>query len=203
MLVFLPLFAFLVHFYILIYMDLIQVGQCTFLTFTFLIYFYVYYVVVYALLTPILYVIFAVLTIYNVQKAKRRVALAIERCGPVTLPPQRRQTLNAQLLRMLLVQVCSFVILTMPLAAWNIYGGITYYWPKSSTTRSLQALLLVGFRYLTFINIGSTCVIYAVTGRLFYQELLALFRCQWLKNAWRSKQHFRLFTVSPRISPVS
>ena len=202
-LILLSLFALLVHIHFLIYMDWIQAGLCTFTTFTYLIFFYIYYVVGYALLTPILYVIFAVLTIYNVKKAKRRVAQAMERCGSVTSPPQRRQTLNAQLLRMLLVQVCSFVILTMPLAAWNIYNGITYYWPKTALSRSLQALLLVGFRYMTFINIGSTCAIYALTGRLFRQELLTLFRWQLLKNALRSEQHFRLFTVTPRISPVS
>ncbi len=105
LLILLPLFTFLAHIYILIYVDWIQIGQCTFLTFNFLLFFYIYYVVVYAFMTPILYVIFAVLTIYNVQKTKRRVALAIRRCGSVIPLPKRQQTLNAQLLRMLLVQV--------------------------------------------------------------------------------------------------
>jgi len=91
----------------------------------------------------------------------------------------------------------------MPLAAWNVYGGITYYRTKSNTTLSLESLLSVNFRFLTFINIGSTCVIYALTARLFRQQLWALFRCQWLKNAFKREQHLRVFAISRRIAPIS
>ena len=105
LLVLLPLFTLFVHIHILIFMDWSQIGQCTFLTFNFLLFFYIYYVVVYAFMTPILYMIFAILTIRNVRKTKRTIALAMQRHGSTIPLPKRRQTLNAQLLRMLLVQV--------------------------------------------------------------------------------------------------
>jgi hypothetical protein len=103
--IFLPILSLLVHIHIVIYADWIQVGRCTFLSFNYLLFFYIYYMVVYAFMTPILYIIFAVQTIYNVRKTKKIVALAIKRIGTVTQPSKRQQTLNAQLLRMLLVQV--------------------------------------------------------------------------------------------------
>jgi hypothetical protein len=100
--VFLPIFSLIVHVHFLIFVDWVQVGVCTFTVFNYLLYFYIYYMVIYAFMTPILYVIFAVRTIYNVQKTKRVVALVIRKHGTII---QRQQTLNAQLLRMLLVQV--------------------------------------------------------------------------------------------------
>jgi len=107
LLILLPLLSFVVHMHILIYIDWIKVNQCSFIVFNYLLFFYVYYVVVYAFMTPILYIIFAVLTIYNVQKTKRTVALVIQRSGSFIQPRQRQQqqTINGQLLRMLLVQV--------------------------------------------------------------------------------------------------
>jgi hypothetical protein len=90
----------------------------------------------------------------------------------------------------------------MPLAALNLYAGISYYWPKSSRTRSLEALISVCFRFLSFINIGSTCVVYALTARLFREELWVLFQCQWLRNAIRQEQQSRLFFVPRRIAPA-
>ncbi len=90
----------------------------------------------------------------------------------------------------------------MPLAAWNVYAGITSYWPKSNTTRSLESLLSVLFRFLTFFNIGSTCIVYTLTSRLFRQELWKLIQCQWLKNIFRHEEYFHLFSVSRRIAPI-
>jgi hypothetical protein len=90
----------------------------------------------------------------------------------------------------------------MPLAAWNIYIGISYYWTKSSTTHSLEALISVNFRFLTFVNIGSTCIVYTLTSRLFRTELWTLLQCQWLRKLIRREQSFRLFSVSRRIAPV-
>jgi len=91
----------------------------------------------------------------------------------------------------------------MPLAAWNVYLGISYYWTKSSATHSLEALISVNFGFLTFINIGSTCVVYTLTARLFRKEFWAIFRCQWFKKATRQEQPFRLYSVSRRIVPIS
>jgi hypothetical protein len=105
LIIFLPFFTCIVHIHILIYMDWIEIGRCSFTIFGFILFLYIYYVVVYAFMTPILYVIFAVLTIYNVQKTKKILTLAIRRSGTIIQPQKRQQTLNAQLLRMLLVQV--------------------------------------------------------------------------------------------------
>ncbi len=91
----------------------------------------------------------------------------------------------------------------MPLAAWNVYVGISYYWTKSDTTRSLEALLSVNFRILNFINIGSTCVVYTLTARLFREELWILLQCQWLKRAIRREQQPLVFFVSRRTVPIS
>jgi hypothetical protein len=102
---FLPFFCLIVHIHILFFVDWIQVRQCSFISFNYLLFFYVYYMVVYAFMTPILYIIFAVRTIYNVRKTKKTVALANQRTGTVIQPSKRQRTLNAQLLRMLLVQV--------------------------------------------------------------------------------------------------
>jgi hypothetical protein len=90
----------------------------------------------------------------------------------------------------------------MPLAAWNLFLGISYYSVKSSTTISIEALISVNFRFLNFINIGSTCVVYALTARLFREEFRALFRCQWLRNAIRREQHSPIFLVSRRVAPA-
>ena len=108
LLVFLPLFSLLVHSHLLIYIDWIEMNRCTFLTFNFILFLYIYYVVFYAFMTPILYIIFAILTIINVTKTKKRVVMTVLKYGPVIPLPKRRQTLNAQLLRMLLVQVFLF-----------------------------------------------------------------------------------------------
>ena len=91
----------------------------------------------------------------------------------------------------------------MPLAVWNVYSGISFYQTKSSATRSLESLLSVNFRCLTFINIASTCVIYTVTARLFREELWALFQYPWLKNALRNRIHPQPFLISSRIAPNS
>ena len=198
LLIFLPLFTLLIHIHLLIYIDWIEYGRCTFLTFNFLLFLFIYYVVVYAFMTPILYMIFAILTIVNVQKAKKKVVCTVQKYASTIPLPQRRQTLNAQLLRMLLVQVISFVILTMPLAIWNVYLGISYYQSKSTGTRSLESFLSASFRYLTNINIASTCVIYTVTARVFREELWALFQCHGLKNSIR-----RRFFTAARIAPTS
>lgn len=104
-LVILPFIACIVHIHILIYIDWVQVGRCTFLSFSYILFFYIYYVVVYAFMTPILYFTFVVLTIYNVQKTKKTVTLAIQRNEPIINPQKRQLSLNGQLLRMLLVQV--------------------------------------------------------------------------------------------------
>lgn len=91
----------------------------------------------------------------------------------------------------------------MPLAAWNIYTGITYYDYKVATTRSLETFLSAYFRFLTFINIGSTCVIYAVTSRVFRYELWTLFKCPWYKIITRQQQRpLHIFTISRRIAPA-
>jgi hypothetical protein len=108
LLIFLPIFSCIIHMHILIYVDWIQVGRCSFITFNYVIFFYIYYVVVYAFMTPIFYVIFAVLTIYNVRKTKKTVAMAIQKCLPIIQPQKRQLTLNSQLLRMLLVQVKNY-----------------------------------------------------------------------------------------------
>ncbi|CAF1458039.1 unnamed protein product [Adineta steineri] len=203
LLIFIPLLCFITHIHILIYIDWIQINRCSFITFDFLLFFYIYYVVIYAFMIPILYMIFAVLTIYNVRKTKKSVSLVMKRVGTMIQPQKRQQMLNAQLLRMLLVQVISFVILTMPLAAWNVYAGITAYVPKSVERRSIERLISVDFQLLTYINIGSTCVIYTITARLFREELQALFRCQWFKNAVRRQQQpSYLFSITRRIAPV-
>lgn len=91
----------------------------------------------------------------------------------------------------------------MPLAAWNVYTGVTVYTIKSSARRSTEALISIIFRFLTFINIGSTCVIYTLTARLFRGELWALLQFQWLKKAIRLEHQFHLFSVSRRIAPAS
>ena len=91
----------------------------------------------------------------------------------------------------------------MPLAAWNVYMGISYYWTKSDTARSLDSLLAVNFRLLTFSNIASTCVIYTLTAGLFREELWALFQCHWLKRPFQRRDHFHIFFISQRIAPTS
>lgn len=91
----------------------------------------------------------------------------------------------------------------MPLAVWNVYSGISYYQSKSSATRSLESLISVNFRSLTFIHIASTCVIYTLTARLFREELWALFQCHWLKNFLRQRMHPQPFLISSRIAPHS
>jgi hypothetical protein len=90
----------------------------------------------------------------------------------------------------------------MPLAAWNLYSGITYYQQTPPSLRSLEGLISVIFRLMTFINIGSTCVIYTVTARLFREELWALLHFQWLEKVIRREGHSRIFSVSRRIAPA-
>lgn len=82
----------------------------------------------------------------------------------------------------------------MPLAAWNVYIGVSYYQIKSTTTRSLESLLSVNFRILNFVNIGSTLVVYVLTARVFREELIALFH--------HTEQHFRSYSFSRRVVPT-
>ena len=103
--VMLPICTFRMQLRILLYVDMTYIRPCTFLSFKFIVFFYIYYVVVYAFMTPILYSIFAFLTISNVHQAKKKVILAAQKMGSINPPPQRQQTINGQLLRMLLVQV--------------------------------------------------------------------------------------------------
>ena len=90
----------------------------------------------------------------------------------------------------------------MPLAAWNIYTGISVYWQKSPSTRSLEALISINFRLMTCINIGSTCVVYSLTSRLFREELLALFQWQWFKKVIGREEQTRIFSIPRRIAPA-
>ncbi|CAF1124044.1 unnamed protein product [Rotaria sp. Silwood1] len=200
--IFLPCISFILHIHILIYIDWIKVGLCSFIAFNYLLFFYAYYVAIYAFMIPILYIVFSVLTINNVRRTKKTMILVIKRNGTNIRPKKRLQTLDAQLLRMLLVQVISFFILTMPLAVWNVYLGISYYRPKSAATTSLEGFLSVNFRLLTFINLSSTCIVYVVTSRLFRAELWALFRCQWFKKTNKNERQFRVFFISQRIAPA-
>ncbi|CAF0871571.1 unnamed protein product [Adineta ricciae] len=197
-----PLLCFLMHIHILFYMDWIQTNQCSYTTYNFLLFFYVYYVVVYAFMTPILYIAFAVLTIYNVRKTKKIVAIVVQRNGTMFQPQRQQLTLNAQLLRMLLVQVISFVILTMPLAAWNVYIGITASNEKTTTRKDLENLLSVCFRLLTFVNIGSTCLVYTITARVFRDELRAIFQYLWFRTGVQRPSYYSIFSVSRRVVPT-
>jgi hypothetical protein len=90
----------------------------------------------------------------------------------------------------------------MPLAAWNVYVGGSYYQKKSTTRKSLENLLSACFGLLTYINIGSTCVVYTVTSRVFREELRALFQFKWLKKFIRQQQQSVIFYISRRIGPA-
>ncbi|CAF1623596.1 unnamed protein product [Rotaria sp. Silwood1] len=126
---------------------------------------------------------------------------AASRNGIRIQPHIPHQSLNAQLLRMLLVQVVSFVALTMPFSAWGVYTGVSLNWSKSQWRRDLEALLSVCFTFLVYVNNGLSCIVYALTARLFRQELRALFYCRWRKFL-RHQQHGNIFLLSQRIAPV-
>ncbi len=84
----------------------------------------------------------------------------------------------------------------MPLAAWNIYLGISYYWAKSSATRSLEALISVNFRFLTFINIGSTCAVYTRGSPVHVHELSSNERKNWSKVLFERTELFEQFFLN-------
>ncbi|CAF3335480.1 unnamed protein product [Rotaria socialis] len=201
-LILLPCFSLISHIHIFVYIDWIQISLCSFTSFNYILFFYFYYVIFYALMTPLLYIIVAGLTILNVRRIKKAVAVVVKRNRGFIKTHQRQKTLNAQLLRMLIVQVLSFVILTMPLAAWNIYIGFTYYRPKSAATRSLEALISVNFGFLNFINSGSACVVYATTSHVFREELMALLRCRWFRKTIVREHQHHIFFIAPRIAPL-
>ncbi|CAF1294411.1 unnamed protein product [Rotaria sordida] len=157
--------------------------------------------VVYAFMTPIFYVIFALLTISNVKKTKRLLVNTAKRNGVCVRSHIQHQTLNTQLLRMLLVQVLSYIVLFMPFAVWSVYTGVSSTWIKSQWQRSLEALLSVCFRFLAYANNGSSCVVYALTARLFRQELRALLSCKWTRFS-KNQPYGKIFSIGQRVGPA-
>ncbi|CAF1008793.1 unnamed protein product [Adineta steineri] len=86
------------------------------------------------------------------------------------------QKRDSQLITMLLIQVAVFVISTLPISIYKIYGIATIYSTKSTLRKSWENTIFNICVISLFINNSVTFYVYTLTGRVFRKELMKLFR---------------------------
>ncbi|CAF1379722.1 unnamed protein product [Adineta ricciae] len=123
-------------------------------------------VILYYILSPLIMIIFGLLTIHNIQSQLRRVTLMNQ--GGFA----HRRTEN-QLVRMLVVQVAAYVFFSIPAAVTYI---LTTFVPSLNTT------FINNIRTITIVWQQGTYVfatfLYILSGSVYRKELKKLFKCR-------------------------
>ncbi|CAF1652385.1 unnamed protein product, partial [Didymodactylos carnosus] len=120
--------CFLIHIHFLIYIYYTSTNQCAVLTQTYIIFLYCYLVIFYSLLTPLIYLLFGILTVLNVKKSSRRIIQTVN-----------QRTINTQLIKILLIQILSYTCLTLPYSLMNLYLLLLSYY-KVERSQERQAI---------------------------------------------------------------
>jgi hypothetical protein len=115
--------------------------------------------VIFAGIAPFLMILFGLLTIYNTQQI---------RVVPIA---QNRRT-EAQLARMLLLQVGSHVLLTLPLCILYLMSVIPSSFQATSSFYFAITILMLPFH----LSYTTGCVLYILSARVYRLEFIRLFR---------------------------
>jgi hypothetical protein len=144
------------------------------------IFFTVYNIILTGLIIPILMFTFGILTIQNIRRLQNRVSPCIQTINvSMNQLNNRRNLVNKknndyQLLFMVLVQQCVYVITTLPFATYSLYSVVTINWTKSNIQIAIENLCSSIVYTLVLTNFCVTCYIYLLTSDTFRKDLKRL-----------------------------
>ncbi|CAF1002127.1 unnamed protein product [Didymodactylos carnosus] len=184
LIIFTTIVSFLVHIHLIIYMDFVK-NKCASTSYYYSLFVYSYYMAVYAVMTPVIYIIFGILTIRNVNQSRRAI---------VPRQYSRQRAINTQIIYMLIIQVISFICLTAPYAIFDLYIGLTYQRVKSLERLVIEAFIQSVLLLWSLINSGINFYIYTLAGTIFRKELTKIINK--ILTFIHMKRHFTR-TVTP------
>ncbi|UJR24171.1 hypothetical protein I4U23_027137 [Adineta vaga] len=124
-----------------------------------------HFLIIYSLLPAILMAIFGCLTIKNVHQIGRR----IDSSANISIFRQK----TTQLIPMLLVQICFFLIFTIPLAVTKFYSTliVLLHLELTSETIARETFVFNITVLISYLNCSISFYVYTLAGSLFRKEL--------------------------------
>ena len=132
-----------------------------------------YALVINGVLPPLLMAIFGFWTVRNVRQVRRTKHHSAP-TNTITIVVGRPHTLHSkdqQLIRMLLVDIVTFVICKCPSSFCLMYQQITRYVEKSAEQQSIEQSILLLTYFLYFVENGISCYTNLLISRTFRAEL--------------------------------
>jgi len=127
-----------------------------------------------------LMLIFGFLTIHNINRSRRAIEpfiTTIIPMGPLNTKKRKRIRRNqSSLTRMLLLQVIFLTLFSLPQAIQQFYLTLTLHVIKSPFRTTIESFI-VNFNFsLTYVGNASSFYIYTLTGTMFRQTFIQIFR---------------------------
>lgn len=117
--------------------------------------------------------IFGLLTIANVRQSQR---IGVSSVGTINNNTRRNRKDQRSLTLMLIAQVILLTIFNLPQAGQKFYLTYSFYFTKTSSQRALESLLFNFVLLLTYIPNCIPFYLYTITGALFRETLITLFK---------------------------
>ncbi|CAF1104426.1 unnamed protein product [Didymodactylos carnosus] len=126
-----------------------------------------FYLTCYTLIPPFVMTIFSILIVRNVLKSRYQV-------DPTTATIRNLRRRDQQLIVMLVFQVVSIVITTLPHSIQKLYSTYTINSPKTSLTLAQNNFVLQLVRSISYINHASSFYVFTLSGQIFRYELFRI-----------------------------
>jgi hypothetical protein len=155
-------------------------------------YFNVFNIIVCGVIIPVSMIVFSLLYIRNVKQLQQRVQphrhiIFIN----VQTPRQNianKKSYDYQLLLMIFVEQCFYVITNIPFISYLFYSAITLNWPKSNIQTGIDNFYMIVTYTIGYANFSLTFYIYALTGSTFRKDLKRLLFHNHLMNMFFTNQ---------------
>jgi hypothetical protein len=126
-------------------------------------YFYIFFEnITYSYLPPCLMFLFGILTLFNIKQTRLRIVPIVQR---------RHQRTDAQLLKMLLIQILAFFILVIPVTI--VYIITTFFITEQPLSPTMNLILTIA-NLLFYFNYCASFYIYTLASHLYRQELMKI-----------------------------
>ncbi|CAF1546319.1 unnamed protein product [Didymodactylos carnosus] len=133
--------------------------------------FYVlFHSIFYALIPPVSMVTFGLLTLFNVRRSRRQILSIEQQQNSIT---KRR---DAQLIRMLLIQVVVFTLLITPEVIRSWYRAFTLNVSKSEEQIAIEELFEQIANLLLYTTFSITFYLFTLTSEVFRRTFIQLFK---------------------------
>ncbi|CAF3526131.1 unnamed protein product [Rotaria sp. Silwood1] len=175
------LFWCLIYIHVLVFYE-IQNNNCSFRNGVYAIFFSVYLSIESGILPPLIMFIFEFLTLKNIRNSKRRTRpLTIVNVSQ-TEQLTRLSRRDLHFSKMLLYQICLWIILNIPNPCYLLYQTITIYDTKSLLRLTIESFISNMSYFLIYIEFSLTFFVYILSSSLFRRELNQLIRKKLLRR---------------------